>query len=198
MKDTPPDMQSFQCQVMSSPLLAPSSANSMPMPGCTPSQSGEDNLLCLETVSYQDESEDESENSIPATAPPLLSLPSSQPRLVMVASGTNSSSSPTQYYNHMPLTPSSGVLFSPNNTPWLTSPSPQIFSSAFTSPLQPLQLQTTPKLHHLSPPISISTPVLSSMYSPEISVTNSPRYIPAYSIDQGQSELLQWEYTIHQ
>ena len=138
-----------------------------------------DNLfLCLEEVNYQDESDDDTlkDENLPCSQ--------CQSQLVVV-SDIGPSSSPTQFCSNFgPSTPSASVLFSPN-TPWLTTSSPQItnlFTTNFSSPLQPLEPQTTPKLHHPPP---ISSP---SLYSPCISFSSS---LPAYNFEVGQGDL-QW------
>lgn len=144
-----------------SPIVS-ATTDSSPVTLPTPIDSKDDDnlLLCLEEVSYQDESEEE--ESLPGMV--------SGGQCIMVMSDPGS----TPYHNYIPSTPNNAILFSPN-TPWLTGSSPQVFTSNFSSP--PMQPQPT-RLHHLSP---LSNPVvpMPNVYSPCLTLPTSPRFFPA-------------------
>ena len=153
----------------SSPLVAPTDTPLVSLPTSSCSDDDDNLLLCLEEVDDSSEENIEEEN-----------LSESQPQSVVIA---DADSSFTQYCGYIPSTPSNAMLFSPS-TPWLSSSSPQIasvFTANFSPPMQPLQPQNTPKLHHLSPPSSAPI-VSSSVYSP---FPNSPCFLPMYNYEEG-------------
>lgn len=152
------------------------------------SKEEENLLLCYEEVNYQDDSEEES-NPEETLSGSMSGSSHAQCSGTMVVSDI--SSSPAQFC--IPPTPSNTVLFSPNNAPWLTTASPQIGNafSNFSPPMQVLQAQTTPKLHHLSPPIP--SPVITGVYSPCIQLSGSPQFLPMFDTGQRDFHFLSGE-----
>ncbi len=159
-------------EMPATPPLTDTPLVSLPTSSC--SKDDDALLLCFEEVSYQDDSGDDNIKE------DNLSSGSQQPPSIVVA---DPDSSFAQYYGCMSSAPSNSMLFSPN-TPWLTSSSPQIasvFATSFSPPMQPLQPQATPKLHHLSPPNSN----LTGIYNPfPNSFPNSPLFLPMYNYDE--------------
>lgn len=150
-------MVSYSEDHSSSPLMAAVANSPTKLRNSSHIKEDANLLLCFEEVDYQDESSEEE------MAPEVVS---------------DTSSCSAQFY--VPSTPSNTVLFSPN-TPWLTSASPHIGNGFnFSPPMQVLQ-QTTPKLHHLSPPLP--SPVITG-YGPCITLPGSPQFFPMF--DAGQ------------
>ncbi len=152
-----------------------------------PSKSEDDNyFLCLEEVSYLDESDEE--EAVQEKGPNHCV----SHELQSVELKSADSSPPAQLCGCIP---SMAVVISPKS-PWLTSSSPQI-ASVFNANLSPPMRQTTPSFHHLSPPISSPVvpglvpglydgPCITIPSSPCIAMPTSPGLLPMSSYDQEQ------------
>ena len=148
------------------------------------SKHDENLLLCCEEIKYPDDSEDEisPEDTLSGSMSGSSHVQYSNNNTMIVS---NMNSSPAQF--SIPSTPSNNsILFSPN--PWLTSARPQIGNafSNFSPPMQPLQAQDTPKLHHLSPPVPITGVYSPCISLPGSSLPGSPQFFPMF--DAGQRD----------
>lgn len=132
----------------------------------------DDLLLCLEEINYHDESGDEALSGLPSSTQlqpnPAVTAAAAAAAAATAAAATNggctiavtSPDSPHDQFLGYVSSNTTAVLFSPS-TPWLSSTSPQIANvfGSISPPMQPLQTQnTTPKLHHYTPPTNIYSP----------------------------------------